>query len=387
MAQYTELRGKALLFLLCLWFLWFINFTLRMVFAPILPIVEDEFVVSHAQAGGIFVFLSTGYSVAVMISGLFSGTFGLKRSIFFALLFLSLISFTIPFVHTFWLLYVFAFFIGLAIGFYLPSAMPLMTEYYSENNWGKVIAIHDTGASTAIFSVPFIALFILRFFSWRGIFMVYGFVFLAAALVFFFSCSEVKLNDPPKRIFKNIVRIGSLWLMVIIWTFGAGANQGVYAIIPLYLTKELGVTIGYANTILGISRLGAIGVAVSCGFLIDRFNLRIVMFLVLLITGILTVFIGLVSARLIGIFLFFQAFCVTAFFPVGLVAIAKTFSREMRSLATGIILALSVASGAGLIPYLLGVAGDLQSFGLGIAIFGIFVSLSSLLVFHIKELE
>ncbi|MCX5810381.1 MAG: MFS transporter [Proteobacteria bacterium] len=157
--------------------------------------------------------------------------------------------------------------------------------------------------------------------------------------------------------------------------------------IPLYLAKELGLAIGYANTILGISRLGAIGVAISCGFLIDRFNMRWVMFLVLLITGGLTVLMGVVSARFIGIILFLQAFCVTAFFPVGLVAIAKTFSREMRSLATGIILALSIVSGGGLIPYLLGLSGDLYSFRLGITILGIFAALSSRLVFNLKELE
>jgi NNP family nitrate/nitrite transporter-like MFS transporter len=387
MAKYTDLRGKALLFLLCLWFLWFINFTIRMVFSPILPLVEDEFIVSHAQASGIFVFLSMGYGVAVIISGFFSGTFGYKRSIFSSLLLLSLISFAIPFVHTFWLLYVFAFFIGLSVGFYLPSAIPLITEYYAENNWGKVIAIHDTGASIAIFSAPFIALFILRFFSWRGIFVVFAFIFLAAALVFSFACSEVKLDNPPKTVFRDLIRIRSLWLMAILWIFGAGANQGIYAIIPLYLVKELGLALGYANTILGISRLGAIGVAISCGILIDRFNLRIVMFLVLLITGVLTVFMGVVSAGFMGIILFLQAFCVTAFFPVGLVAIAKTFSREMRSLAAGIILAVSIVSGGGLVPYLLGLSGDLYSFRLGIVVFGVFVALSSLMVFHLKELE
>jgi MFS family permease len=387
MARYTDLRGKALLFLLCLWFLWFTSFNVRMVFSPILPIIEDEFIVNHASASGIFVFLSIGYAVAVIIAGLFSGTFGYKRSIFFSSLFLSLISFSIPFIHTFWLLYVFAFFIGLSVGFYIPSAIPLMTEYYSENNWGKVIAIHDSGATIAIFSAPFIALFILRFFSWRGIFVVFAFVFLAAALVFFFACSEVKLASPPKMVFRDLVKIWSLWLMAILWIFGAGANLGIYSIIPLYLTKELELPIGYANTIFGISRLGAIGVAILCGFLIDRFNLRIIMFLVLLITGILTVLMGLASARFIGIILFLQAFCVTAFFPVGLVAIAKTFSREMRSLATGIILAVSIISGGGLVPYLLGLSGDLHSFGLGITIFGVFVSVSSLAVFHVKELE
>jgi len=387
MAKYTDLRGKALLFLLCLWFLWFINFILRMVFSPILPVVEDEFVVNHAQASGIFLFLSIGYGIAVIIAGFFSGTFGYKRSIFFSLMLLCLLSFAIPFVHTFWLLYVSAFFIGLFVGFYIPSVIPLMTEYYSENNWGKVIAIHDTGASIAIFAVPFIVLFLLRFFSWRGIFIVFGFIFLASALVFSFVCSEVKLSNPPKTVFRELVKMQSLWFMAIICIFGAGANLGIYSITPLYLAKELGLGFGYANTILGISRLGAIGVAISCGFLIDRFNLRIILFLVLLITGILTVLMGMASARFIGVVLFLQAFCVTAFFPVFLVAIAKTFSREMRSLATGVILALSMVSGGGLIPYLLGLSGDLYSFRLGITILGVFVALSSLVVFRLEELE
>jgi MFS family permease len=387
MAKYTELRGKALMFLLCLWFLWFFNFALRMVFAPILPLVEDEFVVNHAQASGIFLFLSTGYGIAVIISGFFSGTFGYKRSIIFSLLLLCLISFSIPFVQKFWVLYIFGFVVGFSVGFYIPSAIPLITEYYSENNWGKVIAIHDTGAPTAIFAAPFIALALLGFLPWRGIFVVFGFVFLVSALVFFFACNEAKISAPPKAIFGRLVKIPSLWIMAILWIFAAGANLGIYSIIPLYLAKELGLPIGYANTVLGISRLGAIAVAISCGFLIDRFNLRRVMFLMLLITGGLTILMGVASARSMGIILFLQASCVTAFFPAGLVATAKAFPREMRSLATGIVVAVSIASGGGLIPYLLGLSGDLYSFRLGIIILGIFVALSSRLVFNMKELE
>jgi sugar phosphate permease len=138
---------------------------------------------------------------------------------------------------------------------------------------------------------------------------------------------------------------------------------------------------------LGISRLGAIGVTISCGFLIDRFDLRRIMFLVLLITGVLTVLMGVASVRFVGTILFLQAFCGAAFFPACLVAIAKTFNREMRSLATGLILFLTAIPGNGLIPYLLGVSGDLYSFRLGIAILGTFVAVSSGLVFNLKELE
>ncbi len=88
------------------------------------------------------------------------------------------------------------------------------------------------------------------------------------------------------------------------------------------------------------------------------------MFLVMIITGVLVVMMGLTSVKYIGIVLFLQASFVTGFFPIGLVAIAKTFNREMRSLAMGIILAVSNIFGSGITPYLLGVSGDVHSFRL-----------------------
>jgi NNP family nitrate/nitrite transporter-like MFS transporter len=387
MQRYANLRGKALLFLFFLWFLWFINFITRMAFAPILPLVEDEFMVNHAQASSIFIFLSVGYGVAVVFSGLFSGRFGYKKSIVISLLFLSLVAFLIPLVHQFVLLYLFAFMLGFSVGFYLPAVIPLITEYYSEKDWGKAIAIHDTGASCSIFATPFIALFLLHFFPWRGIFIVLACSYLVCSGLFWFVSTEIKVTNSPKAVFTDIIKIKSLWLMSVIWIFGAGANLGIYSIVPLYLTKELHMDIGYANTILGISRLGAVVVAIACGFLIDKFNLRKIMFLVMIITSVLTVLMGLVSVRYIGIVLFLQAFFVTAFFPVGLVAMAKTFNREMRSLATGIIVAISIVFGGGIVPYALGISGDMVSFRLGITVLGIFVALSSTLIFHLKELE
>jgi NNP family nitrate/nitrite transporter-like MFS transporter len=387
MQRYSSLRGKALLFLLFLWFLWFTNFIIRIAFAPILPLVEDEFVINHAMASSIFLFLSAGYSTAVIVAGFFSGKFGYKKSIVFSLGLVGLVALLVPLVRNFYLLYLFSFVIGFSVGFYLPSAIPLITEHYSERNWGKAIAIHDTGAPSAILATPFIALFLLHFFPWRGIFIVLACIYLVCSIVFCFVSSELKVSNPPKTVFHDIIKIKSLWLMAVIWVFGTGANLGIYSIVPLYLTKELQLNIGYANTILGFSRLGAIGMSITCGFLMDRFNLKRIMFIVMIITGAFTVLLGLVSVRYIGIVLFLQALFVTVFFPVGLVAIAKTFSREMRSLATGIILAVSIVSGGGIIPYLLGVSGDTISFRLGITILGIFTALSSRLVFNLKELE
>ncbi|OPY66486.1 MAG: Major Facilitator Superfamily protein [Syntrophorhabdaceae bacterium PtaU1.Bin034] len=119
-----------------------------------------------------------------------------------------------------------------------------------------------------ILAAPFVALGLLCFFPWRGIFAVLGCVFLIASAAFYSVTSEVKISSAPRATFRDIVRKRSLWLMAAIWIFGMGANLGIYSIIPLYLTKELDVQIGYANTILGVSRLGSIGAAIACGFLL-----------------------------------------------------------------------------------------------------------------------
>ncbi|OPY01136.1 MAG: L-galactonate transporter [Syntrophorhabdus sp. PtaB.Bin047] len=387
MERYSDLRGRALLFLLFLWLLWFLNFSVRIVLAPILPVVEDEFLVSHARASGIFVLLSVGYGVSVIVSGFLSGRFGYKRSIIFSLALLSLATFLVPFIHTFTLLYLFAFVLGFAVGVYIPSVIPLITEYYSEKDWGKAIAIHDTGASISILTTPFVAIGLLALVPWRGMFVVFACIFLACAIMLCLACAEVRIENPPRAVFSDILRMRPFWIMTALFTFGVGANLGIYSIIPLYLTKELRLSIDYANTILGISRLGSVGVAISCGFLVDRFSLKKIMFPMMAIAGVFTILMGLASVRLTGIVLFLQAVFITGFFPVGLVAIAKIFNREMRGLATGMILAVCMVFGSGIIPYLLGVSGDLSSFRLGIVVLGVLVTLSSALIFGLRGLD
>lgn len=387
MARFEEFKGKALLFLFFLLFLWFINFSVRILFSPILPLLEDEFMVNHAQASGIFTFMSAGYGMAVLLAGLFSGRIGYKKTIVICLASLCLLSFVIPFVRNFYLLYLFALVLGFAHGLYIPSAIPLITEYYAEKNWGKAISIHDTGASSAIFATPLVVLGLLQFFPWRGIFVVYGSVFFVCLLVFLFVTAEVRIVNRPRAVFRDIIKIPSLWYMTIVWVFGAGANLGIYAITPLYLTKELNLSIDYANTILSISRLVSIGVAVACGFIVDRFSLRKMMFFMMIITGIFTVFLGIAPVRYTGVLLFFQAFFVTGFFPMGLVGIARTFDREMRGLATGMILAAGFFTGGGVVPWLLGVSGDLYSFRLGITVLGVLTILASALMFRLREIK
>jgi len=304
MKKFTSLKGKAFLFLLFLSSLWFLNFAGRAMSSPVLPLIEDEFRIGHARASSIFIFQSLGYGVALFFSGFLSGIFGYKKSIVCSLIVSAFIFFCIPFVKVFSVLYLFSLVIGLATGIYLPAVIPLITGYYEEKVWGKSIAIHDSAASVGVFGVPIIALFLLDFFKWRGLFAFLGAVFVLAALIFYLLSDELKVGKAGRAALGHFIENKALWIMSVIWAFPASTSLGLYYIVPLFLTKELHLDIQRANTIFGISRVGGFSVAISVGFVIGRVSLKKMIASVLIISGGLTIFVALAGVRFIGIALF-----------------------------------------------------------------------------------
>ena len=387
MSRFTSLRGTAFLFLLFLSSLWFLNFVGRTILSPVLPLIEDEFLISHAKASSIFIFLSIGYGISIFFSGLLSGTFGYRKSIIVSLLVTALMFFLIPVVKVFVALYAFAFIIGVATGIYIPAVIPLITSYYDEKIWSKTIAIHDSSASLGVFAAPLVAIFLLRFFQWRGVLGVMGFIFVIAAIMFYLLFHELKVARVTKAVLGKFIRRRALWVLSIIWVFAASTSIGVYYITPLFLTKELYLDIGYANTIFGISRLGGFVVAICSGFLVSRFSIRTIMASILIISGASTAFVALAGVKFIGLALFLQASFIYGFFPAGLIAISRIFDLNVRGLATGFIFGFGVIIGWGVTPYLLGLSGDHLSFKFGILLLGLAVMLSSNLVFLLKELR
>ena len=385
MVPFEKLKGKALFFLLFIWFLWFLSFTTRAIFSPVLPLIEDEFGVNHATASSIFVFMSFGYTLSLLASGLLGGRVGYKKFICFCLVGSAFIFLAIPFVNTFPPLRIFSFFLGLFAGIYLPSSIPLLTTYYRERDWGKTIAIHDSAASFSIFASPFICLGIMTFLPWRGIFAIIGALALLCGIIFYFLGPEVKIRRGERNPFWKLMRKKSLWIMGAIWIFAAAANMGLYFIFPLYLTKELQINIESANAIFGISRMGGIVVAVAAGFIVDRVSLRKMIFFILLLTGVLTAALVYRDLLWLKILLFLQASIAVGFFPVALVLISRIFEQGLRGQATALIVTFGVIFGVGLAPYLLGLSGDLISFRFGIFVLGILTALSSGLILLLKE--
>jgi MFS family permease len=385
--RFTALTGKGLGLLLFIWFLWFMSFTTRTIFSPILPLLENEFGVSHARASSIFMSFSTGYSLSVFFAGFFASHLGAKKSVLLSIGLSVVVFLLIPFVHIFELFYLLTFMLGTAAGMYLPSMIPLLTDYYAENVWGRVIAMHDSGAPISVFCAPFIALAILAFFPWRGIFVVLAVIFAACGVVFYFLTEERKFVRGKYAFPASLWRRKELWCLGTVAVFMGGSSLGLFYVIPLYLVQELSMPAGYANAILGISRIGGVVVAIGAGFVVDRFSLKKTMLTVTLVTGLFTILLALGGVAWIKSLLFIQASFVTGYFPTMFVSVSRLFGPETRGQATGILLTLAAVFGTGLIPYLLGVSGDLVSFRFGIFLLGALTTLSSGLILLLKDLR
>jgi MFS family permease len=352
-----------------------------------MPIIEDEFTITHALAGSIFTFLSIGFTITLLLTALLAARIGYKRCIALGFLILAVSLFSLKCVVTFTSLALAAFFIGLGAGFYIPSAIPLLTEIFQPKNWGKAIALHDTGASFSILSIPVLTAVAVRFIHWRTLLVILGASCLVLLLFFWVFSPDPHPQKGEKIQFTRVLRRRDLWIIAVPWFFATANSLGLYNLIPLFLVKEKGIDLGVANTIFGLSRIGALVASVLVGFLIDRFGAKKIIFAVLLSTALSTVGIAVSPTLplLVGM-LAFQATVSAAFFPAGFVAISKLTDLNQRGIFTGVTLAFGVVFGLGLTPAILGAAADAWGFQPGILVLGVLTVFSCGLIRGLEKI-
>jgi MFS transporter, NNP family, nitrate/nitrite transporter len=373
--------------LLIFWGMWYVSFSCRTIIAPIMPVIEDELTISHTLAGNVFLFLSLGYTVSLLLSGILSPRIGYKRSILSGFFVLMIAMFSLKFTHSYFYLIFIVIFMGLGAGVYLPSAIPLLTSIFRHDQWGRAIAFHETAASFSIFSIPIITGLMLHFFYWRNLFFLLALAIFVMGIAFWKFSPDIRPKRESTTGFLLVLRRKDFWNIAILWVFAASNGLGLYNMIPLFLVKEGGMALETANTIFGVSRIGGFLMAILSGFLVDLYGVKKILFFILVVTGISTVSLSIAPpGSILIVTLIIQATFSTGFFPVTLVAISKITEINERSSFTGATIAIGVIFGLGLTPFLLGVAADKWSFHAGIFILGLLTVLSCFLIGKIKNI-
>jgi NNP family nitrate/nitrite transporter-like MFS transporter len=237
-------------------------------------------------------------------------------------------------------------------------------------------------------AAPFLAEIFLSWGSWRLLFGLMGLLSLLMGMTFIGWARGGNFSGqaPTPRVVGTLFRQPSLWIMMVLFGLGIGTSFGVYTMLPLYLVAERGLERGWANTLVALSRISGIFLALIAGWFVDRLGVKKTLFLFLLITGHLTFLMGWAKDSTLILVIFLQPMMAVCFFPAGFTAIHKVAPAQTRHIAVSLTVPLGFLLGGGAVPAFIGLAGERFSFSIGIFLVGV-VTLVSLPIIRFLRFE
>jgi len=352
--------------------LFFLSYNGRSITGPLLPSLEQELGLSHAECGGLFVYLFTGYLVSLLGSGVAAAKIGHRRTIVLSAVGMGATLMAVAASNTVWALRIGLVAVGFAAGMYPPSGFAVLTRLAKPAYWGRAMGIHDIAPNVSIVAAPAVAGLLVGVTSWRGVYFLFGVVAFLVGLAFVRFGPPVTGRGQVPDLGKARLLLGRppLWIMCFLFSLGGAGLIGVYNMLPLYLTSVHGLEASSANLIVALSRVPGIGMCLVAGWFTDQVGPRKAMAVVLAGTGFFGILIGLLSGTALVITVFLQAAVAICFFPAGLAAVSRLFPFALRNLAIAFAVAFSSFVGSGLISALMGLFADHGMFSTGLILNG-----------------
>ncbi len=366
--------------------IFWINFLSRVILAPFLPVLERDLEIGHALSGSLFLFISSGYCVALLASGIISSRISHRWTVLLSGTMVGAALFFVSTAGSFVELAGSLFVLGLAAGIYLPSGIATITSLVRRQHWGKALAVHELAPNLSFVAAPLLAETFVALGGWRTAMGCLGAASLLLCLVFgMYGKGGRFLGEAPRlESIRIMIRKRTFWIIGVFFVMGIGASLAVYGMIPLYLVAERGMDRPWVNSLLALSRIPGVGMAFLAGYVSDRLGPKRALAYTFLTTGILTALLGVAPDPWLIPIVFLQPAMAVCFFPAGFAALSRTTSPQERSLAIALTVPWSFLIGGGLMPAFIGVMGEHGSFGLGISLFGGLILASLLLLRYLR---
>lgn len=375
--------GKSRIFLLpLLTGIFLVNFLSRIVLAPLMPVIEQELHLDHTGAGGLFLLIAIGYSAGLLGSGFVSSRLTHRRTIILAAVACGSVLMLISASQSLWTIRLGLLLLGATTGIYLPSGITTITGAFSSRDWGKALAVHELAPTLAYMSAPLLVEGMLLFFPWRGVLGLIGLISAVLGLAFLCipagggSTGEVPSRRNVRLLFGN----PSFWIMAVLFGLAIGSSIGVYSMMPLFLIAERGFDRETANTLMGLSRIPVIAMALGSGWISDRFGPKPTVAAAILFTGLTTILLGILPGRWVIPMMFIQPMLMICFFPAGFMILSRLVPPGARNLSVSLTVFTANLLGAGFLPPLLGVFGDNGAFGAAFILIGTLMLLAVFLL-------
>ena len=144
--------------------------------APLMPAIENDLGLVHAEAGSFFLLISLGYCISLVGSGYLSKWLTHRKTIALSSAVTGIALLFIAASKTPWAINTGLVFLGLAAGAYLPSGLTTITSSIKAGNWGKAIAVHEMAPAVAYIAAPLISELLLQWCTWQGVLASIGII-------------------------------------------------------------------------------------------------------------------------------------------------------------------------------------------------------------------
>jgi NNP family nitrate/nitrite transporter-like MFS transporter len=250
-----------------------------------------------------------------------------------------------------------------------------LTNLISKEHWGKAIAIHELAPNLGFVTAPLLSEALLKIFSWRQALAALGVGALLMGVLFLAvgRGGRDRGESPRLTSVNRIVLSPSFWVMTSMFTISIGSSIGVYTMMPLFLVSELAMDRGWANTLIGLSRVFGILTLFFSGLITDRVGPKRALTVFLTTTGVFTLLLGLIHGPVTTpVVIFLQAASTACLFPVGFTLLSLIFPSPLRNVAVSLVMLVGFLLGGGAIPTGIGHWAEAFSFSSGFSLLGIF---------------
>ncbi len=354
--------------------IFFFNFFSRVIFSPFMPVIEEDLGLTHAQAGQLFLGVSVGYAVTVLLAGLVNSRVSHRRCVAVASMLTGASLMCLAGETDYWETMAALVGLGVCGGLYLPSGIAAIQSLAHPENYGKAMAVHEMAPNLGLLLAPLVAEALLSVAHWRQALAGIGALSTLLGLAFWLwgKGGERRAHSPSMGNVTRILKTRAFWIMALLFSLAIGASFGPYAVLPLFLRFEHGMDAAHANRLMALSRISGPVMVVLAGWATDRLGSRLTIASSFLLVGLGSIAMGLASGAALTVAIFAQPVATVLFFPAGFAELSRAFPED-ASLSVSLAVPAAVILGTGVTPAFLGWFGDAGSFGAGFLWLGAFV--------------
>lgn len=349
----------------------------RLLISPLLVRIAQELQISFEAATDFFLAMSGGFVVALLLSGYVSSRLLHRGAIILSGFLTALGLFLCAVVVSKEAFMVCLFLLGIGPGIYAGSGLPATSALIRRKEVATAIAVHELGPILGFVAAPITVALLGPDLGRAGVLAIAGGVCLIVTLLYVFlgKGGDGRGAPPSFHTLRRYLGSARFVLMLVIFVLAAACAFGVYQVLPGYLIVFHGLDPELVNTLVGASRVSGVAVLLFSGRLADRIGNRRIIAWSLVITGTLTLGLGLLSGAPLLVVVFLQPFLMPAFFPAALSQIASLSDDASQNIGLALVITGANLVGNGVFPRLTGSLQSAGFFNLAFVILGVAVLL------------